>query len=200
LDKLQSLFLHMQYKMRQGQALDIAIKRSEWKSRLQTLTEDSYEKTKAFFNFPFTIYTELQQLDEQQKAEIEQTVNSFWILCQLGDDIIEIENGVKQEKLSLTFPLAYLLDNWEELETNEQNFLWSIIGQQRALTLEEAEGLTKIYRKYQTAITQSTKDIFNKNQIFLQNWPLPKEVQQAMLGISRQVCKPTFRDHSSSLL
>jgi len=132
------------------------------------LLNESYKKTSAFMRFPFFVYGLKSDKSSNEIEELEQIGESIGILYQIGDDIFDIDNGIKPGTLALTYPLAFLLDNFYLLTTIEQEFLNSVF-EVKQLGVEESEQLRDIYLKYKTQILKSVSQHFKKYYSIIHN-------------------------------
>lgn len=199
-DKIKDIlpiYLDIMLRWREGQWIDITLTKKEDCSRIETTIQHSYQKTSAFMEFPFHISAILQWLDNVQVEDYIQVWKSLWILYQVWDDIIDIDQWVKEERIALTFPLAYILDNKSKLDKQDRIFIDYIIeNKNKKLSKEEAEKLTLLYYSYKDQINLLAKVFFQEHIQIIQQSYIPEQVKESIFEVLRLVSNPLYWQYS----
>lgn len=158
------------------------------------LLHESYKKTTSFMEFPFFIYSKKLGFDKKNNDFVKVGKN-LGILYQIGDDLFDIDDGVKSWTLCLTYPLWYLLDSKNILDNEEKTFLDYLLIKKK-LHEEDAQKLTMLFRKHKEKIILSTKKYFEEsyqeiNVIFSDN----VNVKNIIFSLLKSIINPKYRQY-----
>jgi geranylgeranyl pyrophosphate synthase len=164
-------FTKIRLEMFRAQLVDIfVIPKPEYISYIEWLLEESYKKTSSFMKFPFSIYSIKTDLSKEQRDKLEEVGRSIGILYQIGDDLFDIENGIKPGSLALTYQLAYLLDNIEQdLVSKEEKIFIEALIEKKNINNNDALELTKIFRNQKKNIIESAMKYFKEYSEKIEN-------------------------------
>lgn len=155
-------FTKIRLEMFNAQLIDtFVIEKTLNTTNIEWLLNESYKKTSSFLGFPFFIYGIKFNKGRSEIESLKNIGKSIGILYQIGDDLFDIDNGIKSGTLSLTYPLAFLLDSPELLNSSETSFIEKIL-RIKILNYKDAKKLNSIYKKYIKNIKKSSKQYFKK--------------------------------------
>lgn len=118
------------------------------------LIEGTYDKTSAFFEYIFKI----AEIFSKTKREYSSIGRYLGIIYQIADDLQDIEFGPNARTISLTYPLAYLLDNATLLSREEYIKITGLISK-KTLNPNEQEDLNLILRSKKKLFVSGAKEI-----------------------------------------
>lgn len=162
--KIIQAFTQIRLEMFKAQLADtFVIKKPRNVSYIEWLLNGSYKKTSSFMKFPFSIYSIKTNISKKESKKLEKIGENIGILYQIGDDLFDIENGIKPGSIALTYPLAYLLDKIEKglLHNEERIFIESLIEKGNINNIEALK-LTEIFRDKKEEIINSAKKHFHE--------------------------------------
>jgi len=187
-----SEFNTMRMKMFKAQLADVFfVEKPKNTSYINWLLNESYLKTSSFMEFPFFIYAKSVNSNAEEINKLKEIGKSIGILYQIGDDLFDIDEGVKKGTLALTYPLAYFLDDLNFLEKSEVNFIEKI-SREKYLSEDDSKKITSLYRKYKEIITKSSKDYFEKYFKIIEDSSIPKEIKNKIINLLEKVVNPSY--------
>lgn len=187
-----SEFNTMRMKMFKAQLADVFfIEKPKNISYLDWLLNESYKKTSSFMEFPFFVYAKSVNSSAEETNKLKELGKSIGILYQIGDDLFDIDEGVKKGTLALTYPLAYFLDNLNFLGKNEINFVKKIF-EKKYLSEDDSKKITFLYRKHQEIIIKSSREYFEKYFKFIENSNTSKEIKTKIVNLLGKVINPSY--------
>lgn len=187
-----SEFNTMRTKMFKAQLADVFfVEKPKNISYLDWLLNESYQKTSSFMEFPFFVYAKSVNSSAEEINKLKELGKSIGILYQIGDDLFDIDEGVKKGTLALTYPLAYFLDNLNFLEKSERNFIEKIF-EKKYLSEDNSKKITSLYRKHQEMIVKSSREYFEKNFKFIEYSNISKDIKTKIVNLLGKVINPSY--------
>ncbi len=187
-----SEFNIMRIEMLKAQLADVFfVEKPQKTSYLNWLLNESYKKTSSFMEFPFFVYAKSINSSTEEINKLKELGKSIGILYQIGDDLFDIDEGVKKGTLALTYPLAYFLDNLTFLEKNERSFIEKIL-EEKYLNENDSLKITSLYRKYKEIIVKSSKAYFEKYFKIIENSNVPKDIKKEIVNLLGKVINPSY--------
>lgn len=162
-------FIKMRLKMFKAQLVDVfVIKKSKNISHIDWMLNESYKKTSSFMEFPFFIYGIKLNKNCKNLNDLKIIGKNIGILYQIGDDLFDIDDGIKKGTLALTWSLAYILDNEKILNNDEKKFINKIL-KLKYLDEKDAKKLNFIYIKNRGEIESFSKKYFERYFLEIKN-------------------------------
>lgn len=185
-------FNKMRLKMFKAQLADVFfVEKPKNTSYLNWLLNESYKKTSSFMEFPFFVYAKSINSSTEEINKLKELGKSIGILYQIGDDLFDIDEGVKKGTLALTYPLAYFLDNLNFLGKAERAFIGKIL-EKNYLNENDSKKTTSLYRKYQEKIVKSSKEYFEKYFKVIENSNISKDIKNKIVNLLEKVVNPSY--------
>lgn len=185
-------FNKMRLKMFKAQLADVFfVEKPKNTSYLNWLLNESYKKTSSFMEFPFFVYAKSINSSTEEINKFKELGKSIGILYQIGDDLFDIDEGVKKGTLALTYPLAYFLDNLNFLGKAERAFIGKIL-EKNYLNENDSKKITALYRKYQEKIVKSSKEYFEKYFKVIENSNISKDIKNKIVNLLEKVINPSY--------
>ena len=141
--------------------------------------------------FPFFVYAKSVNSSAEEINKLKELGKNIGILYQIGDDLFDIDEGVKKGTLALTYPLAYFLDDLNFLEKSEADFIEKI-SEKKYLNEDDSKQITSLYRKYKEMTAKSSKDYFEKYFKIIENSSIPKEIKNKIINLLEKVVNPSY--------
>ena len=157
-------------------------KKPKNKNYMKWLINDSYQKTSNFIEFPFKMYCLINDMSIMQSKKVISFGTNLGIIYQIGDDLFDIENGIKSGTLALTYPLVFLLDNKTVMKKDEIKILDYIL-KTRFLNRKIKKDLTLLFKKYAKKINESAYIEIEKRKLAMSKVSLNKEIKNEMMHL-----------------
>lgn len=152
------------------------------KKYMEWLINDSYRKTSNFIELPFRIYCLINNAPTTQSQKIISFGTNLGIAYQIGDDLFDIENGIKSKTLALTYPLVFLLDNKTIMPSDELKVLDEILST-KSLNEKMANDLTSLFRKYAKEISKSAYVEIKKRKLAMSKILICEKSKNEMISL-----------------
>ncbi len=134
----------------------LILEKPQQTSWTQWCLAQSYKKTSGLMAFPFIITGIVQDLNPEERAKFKECGSALGQIYQLYDDLEDIRVGIQAGPISLSYPLAILLDNIQGLGADEQTLLRKITEQRKVLPLD-VEKVNKIFHDNIDTINEKIK-------------------------------------------
>lgn len=118
---------------------------------LRWCIDHGYEKTKALVVLPFTLTGIIHEMPAAECGHLVHCGECLGIAYQIDDDLQDVRAGIHAGPVTLTLPLAFLLDNKDVLTAPEQNLLSRLLTSRR-LTEADREPFEELVHKYKASI------------------------------------------------
>lgn len=190
--EIVSEFNIMRTKMFKAQLADVFfIEKPSNSSYLNWLINESYKKTSSFMEFPFFVYAKSINSSAEETNKLRELGKSIGILYQIGDDLFDMDEGVKKGTLALTYPLSYFLDNLTFLEKNEKSFIEKVL-EEKYLNENNSKKITSLYKKHKEIIAKSSKEYFEKYFKIIENSNISKDIKKEIVNLLGKVINPSY--------
>lgn len=160
-------------------------------SYIDWLLNSSYKKTSSFMSFPFFVHAKNVNSSQKEIENHKRVGESIWILYQIGDDLFDVEDGIKTWTLALTYPLAYILDNLYLLNQKEKKIIEKLL-EIKHLDESDSKLLTGLFRKYKDEINNSSNKYFDKYLKVIQKSQISDEIKSKIIDLLKKVINPLY--------
>lgn len=151
---LVTLFTKTKLEMFQAQLADtMVIKKPHQENSLEWLFRKVYPKTSSFIRLPFMIYALENNISNEEEALLAEAAENIGIIYQMGDDLMDIENGINGNTLTRNYPLAFLTEASQKggIEDKDSYFINNLL-EKKDFDIQDQKTLTDLFRKYKNII------------------------------------------------